>query len=95
MCVFAYGQTGSGKTHTMMGTPEHPGVFPRTVGRLFEQAQARKHLQRYHFSISVLEVYNETVRDLLTSGKTKSAPPLLDVKVAKHGKVRDRMCMAG
>lgn len=27
--VFAYGMTGSGKTHTMMGTPEDPGVIMR------------------------------------------------------------------
>jgi len=27
--VFAYGMTGSGKTHTMMGTPDDPGVIMR------------------------------------------------------------------
>ncbi|EEY18106.1 kinesin-II 85 kDa subunit [Verticillium alfalfae VaMs.102] len=29
-CIFAYGQTGSGKSYTMMGTPDHPGLIPRT-----------------------------------------------------------------
>jgi len=33
--VFAYGATGAGKTHTMLGTPEDPGVIYRTVTALF------------------------------------------------------------
>ena len=33
--VFAYGATGAGKTHTMLGTPEDPGVICRTVQALF------------------------------------------------------------
>ena len=35
--VFAYGATGAGKTHTMLGTPEDPGVIYRTVKALFEK----------------------------------------------------------
>ena len=26
--IFAYGQTGCGKTHTMLGTPDSPGIIP-------------------------------------------------------------------
>ena len=33
--VFAYGQTGSGKTFTMEGTPELPGVIPRSFEHIF------------------------------------------------------------
>lgn len=33
--LFAYGPTGSGKTYTMQGTPEQPGLIPRTLDRLF------------------------------------------------------------
>lgn len=33
--LFAYGPTGSGKTYTMQGTPEQPGVIPRTLEQLF------------------------------------------------------------
>ncbi|CAN7986694.1 unnamed protein product [Ixodes hexagonus] len=33
--LFAYGPTGSGKTYTMQGTPEQPGIIPRTLDRLF------------------------------------------------------------
>uniref|UniRef100_A0A3Q1BR53 Kinesin-like protein n=1 Tax=Amphiprion ocellaris TaxID=80972 RepID=A0A3Q1BR53_AMPOC len=29
--VFAYGPTGAGKTHTMLGSPDQPGVIPRAV----------------------------------------------------------------
>ena len=36
-CIFAYGQTGSGKTHTMMGTPDDPGIIPRLNEALFQK----------------------------------------------------------
>src|SRR5512140_2459945 len=39
-CIFAYGQTGSGKSYTMMGTPEQPGLIPRTCDDLFERIAA-------------------------------------------------------
>lgn len=34
--IFAYGQTGSGKTHTMMGTPEEPGIIPLAIENMFD-----------------------------------------------------------
>src|SRR5579871_3527572 len=36
-CIFAYGQTGSGKSYTMMGTPDQPGLIPRTCEALFKR----------------------------------------------------------
>ncbi|PQE16843.1 kinesin motor domain-containing protein [Rutstroemia sp. NJR-2017a BBW] len=36
-CIFAYGQTGSGKSYTMMGTPDQPGLIPRTCEDLFQR----------------------------------------------------------
>eukprot|EP00949_MAST-11_sp_MAST-11-sp1_P000498 g498.t1 len=35
--IFAYGATGSGKTHTMSGTPEFPGITPRTIEYIFRK----------------------------------------------------------
>jgi kinesin family protein C2/C3 len=65
-CIFAYGQTGSGKTHTMMGSTEQPGVNILALQRLFaETAQCRE--RKFELSVSLMEVYNETIRDLLTS----------------------------
>ncbi|KAM0457867.1 hypothetical protein ACHAPV_006412 [Trichoderma viride] len=67
-CIFAYGQTGSGKSYTMMGTPENPGLIPRTCEDLFERIEAAHNENSnvaYNVRVSYFEVYNEHVRDLL------------------------------
>ncbi|XWS10721.1 hypothetical protein CRYUN_Cryun38cG0022100 [Craigia yunnanensis] len=68
VCIFAYGQTGTGKTFTMEGTKEARGVNFRTLEELFRIINKRQKLYRYEISVSVLEVYNEQIRDLLVSG---------------------------
>lgn len=66
VCIFAYGQTGSGKTFTMEGNQEHLGVIPRAVQQIFEHAQFLKERGwTFSFEVSFLEIYNETIRDLL------------------------------
>ncbi|KAG0624343.1 hypothetical protein M758_3G240900 [Ceratodon purpureus] len=72
VCIFAYGQTGSGKTHTMLGNPDVPdegGVIPRSLEQVFESSQTLIS-QGWKFSMqaSMLEIYNETIRDLLVKG---------------------------
>mmetsp|Transcript_34066 Transcript_34066/g.40067 ORF Transcript_34066/g.40067 Transcript_34066/m.40067 type:complete len:668 (+) Transcript_34066:232-2235(+) len=64
VCIFAYGQTGSGKTFTMEGTASQRGVNHRAISGLFEYA-ASSIETNYAFSVSMLEVYNESIRDLL------------------------------
>ncbi|KAL1966880.1 hypothetical protein VTN77DRAFT_3845 [Rasamsonia byssochlamydoides] len=65
-CIFAYGQTGSGKSYTMMGTPERPGLIPRTCEDLFQRIEAcQSPNTSYNVRVSYFEVYNEHVRDLL------------------------------
>lgn len=65
-CIFAYGQTGSGKSYTMMGTPEQPGLIPRTCEDLFQRIEASETPDvSYSVRVSYFEVYNEHVRDLL------------------------------
>ena len=65
VCIFAYGQTGTGKTFTMEGTVEKRGVNYRTLEELFKIAKERSENFTYKISVSVLEVYNEQIRDLL------------------------------
>ncbi|KAK9070602.1 hypothetical protein SSX86_011004 [Deinandra increscens subsp. villosa] len=76
VCVFAYGQTGSGKTHTMMGTPgsyDDKGIIPRSLEQIFEARQKLKDQGwKYEMQVSMLEIYNETIRDLLSSNKSCS-----------------------
>ena len=67
VCVFAYGQTGSGKTYTMEGEPSDPGIIPRTVSLIFQYVEkVRDQGWQYSLEASFLEIYNETIRDLLT-----------------------------
>ncbi|KHN86236.1 Chromosome-associated kinesin KIF4 [Toxocara canis] len=68
--LLAYGQTGSGKTYTM-GTEEtsesmsseRRGIIARMVDAIFQQIGSS---QRFKVSVSMLEIYEERVVDLLT-----------------------------
>lgn len=71
VCIFAYGQTGTGKTFTMEGTKQNRGVNYRTLDQLFEIAKERSETFTYNISVSVLEVYNEQIRDLLAAPTSK------------------------
>ncbi|MBA0865844.1 hypothetical protein Goshw_015919, partial [Gossypium schwendimanii] len=76
VCIFAYGQTGSGKTYTMMGKPGQPdekGLIPRSLEQIFQTIQALQHQGwRYEMQVSMLEIYNETIRDLLSTNRDSS-----------------------
>ncbi len=60
--VFCYGQTGSGKTHTMYGSKTDPGIAPRSLQYLYAQL---KTVPESKVTISFLEIYNESINDLL------------------------------
>ena len=67
--ILAYGQTGAGKTHTMSGSQElsdynrDRGLCMRTASHLFELA--RRSPDSISIRLSVLEVHNENLIDLL------------------------------
>lgn len=63
--VFAYGATGCGKTYTISGTPESPGLIFQTINELFERFESLSASKEFELSLSYLEIYNETIRDLL------------------------------
>lgn len=71
VCIFAYGQTGSGKTFTMEGRMddlEDAGMIPRAVQQIFKSTEALKERGwTFRFECSYLEIYNETIRDLLNN----------------------------
>ena len=77
--VFAYGQTGSGKTYTMEGSPENPGVYTRALKRLFQIIEDKKEDEDVSVTLSILEIYNEQIRDLLVS-KSATASTEYEVK---------------
>ncbi|TFK52657.1 kinesin-domain-containing protein [Heliocybe sulcata] len=62
--VFAYGQTASGKTFTLSGNEEQPGIIPRAMKDVFACIR-RTPSREYLLRCSYLEIYNETIQDLL------------------------------
>jgi kinesin family protein 18/19 len=57
--------TGCGKTHTISGSPTQPGVVFLIMKDLFSRIQAKSHDTDFSLTVSYLEIYNETIRDLL------------------------------
>ncbi|CAF1319830.1 unnamed protein product [Adineta ricciae] len=71
--IFAYGQTGTGKTFTMEGIrskPELRGIIPSSFAHIFD---AISHTTSRQFLVraSYLEIYNESIRDLLSKDQNK------------------------
>lgn len=81
VCIFAYGQTGSGKTFTMEGPSRNPGINQRALNLLFEETRDRGVDWDFTLNVSVLEIYNEMLRDLL--GDDPSAK--LDIRQGTEG----------
>lgn len=63
--VFAYGATGCGKTHTITGTAQQPGIIFLTMQELFEKVGELQSEKATEITLSYLEIYNETIRDLM------------------------------
>lgn len=90
VCIFAYGQTGSGKTFTMEGgpggDPQVEGLIPRALRHLFSVAQELSGQGwTYSFVASYVEIYNETVRDLLATGTRKGQGGECEIRRAGPG----------
>uniref|UniRef100_H2YQM0 Kinesin-like protein n=1 Tax=Ciona savignyi TaxID=51511 RepID=H2YQM0_CIOSA len=73
--VLAYGQTGTGKTYTMEGerspsedytwdNDPRAGIIPRALSQLFDELD--KSGAEYSVRVSLLEIYNEEIHDLLS-----------------------------
>uniref|UniRef100_UPI000180AFDB kinesin-like protein KIF28P n=1 Tax=Ciona intestinalis TaxID=7719 RepID=UPI000180AFDB len=84
--LFAYGQTGSGKSYSMVGFDSNKGIIPITCEELFKGIAERKQTDEdekeaeYQVSVSMLEIYNETVKDLLNISSFKKG----GLKVREH-----------
>ncbi|KAF8762935.1 hypothetical protein HU200_008781 [Digitaria exilis] len=86
VCIFAYGQTGTGKTFTMEGREGARGVNYRTLEELFRIIKEREGIFLYEVTVSVLEVYNEQIHDLLLTGSEPGATTKrLEVRQAAEG----------
>jgi len=87
VCLFSYGQTGSGKTHTMQGsgTGQMRGIIPRAIAQVgnYKQELERDGWQ-YNMQVSFIEIYNETIRDLLRDEANPNAKH--EIKINPDGR---------
>ncbi len=86
----------------MEGPPENPGVNRRTMAKLFSSVQERSDDTEYKISISLLEIYNEKIQDLLnpqgkqalkivTGASGMEVPDLTTVPVTSSDEVLDTL----
>jgi len=84
VCLMAYGQTGSGKSYTMLGdfsyttdlkvgiTIKDYGIHLQGAQQLFQVARHRTERYEDSFFLSIVEVYDERLTDLLASTEIAS-----------------------
>lgn len=89
--LLAYGQTGSGKSYTVLGYGRNEGILPRFARSLFDRLDERVAAgspQRFEIYFSMIEIYNEVVRDLLAKDPAETISQTLTrrggLKVREH-----------
>ena len=71
-CLFAYGQTGSGKSYSMVGYGANQGIVPISCEEIFKKIEKNKSEDKiFEVQVSMLEIYNEKVQDLLIPPKQR------------------------
>ncbi|CAI5712436.1 unnamed protein product [Peronospora effusa] len=96
VCVFAYGQTGSGKTYTMQGKEKDynsklmesspdMGIVGRAILHIFAGIDdLRSSGWSFVTSLELVEIYNETLRDLLAPAESTDK---IDLRLDSEGKI--------
>jgi len=74
--LFAYGQTGAGKSYSMVGYGKNKGIVPITCDNLFQKITSSTDGTKYEVKFSMLEIYSEQVRDLLSKTNPKGGLPV-------------------
>jgi len=86
VCIFAYGQTGAGKTFTIQGSDSNPGIAPRSFQEMERILQS---MNNYTYSMEcyMVELYLDTLTDLLLPKEQRKNPPHLDIKEDMKGMI--------
>ncbi|KAF2481678.1 P-loop containing nucleoside triphosphate hydrolase protein [Neohortaea acidophila] len=86
--ILSYGQTGSGKTFGMSGPK---GIIPCAIAMLLTEMQRLQEKGwEYRVEASFVEVYNETLNDLLGDAKTWDDNEDLTASVRPGGKRKEK-----
>ncbi|CAH8619550.1 unnamed protein product [Schistosoma intercalatum] len=104
--LFAYGQTGSGKSYSMIGYGPNRGIVPIICEQLFDRIGKNNDPdKKFQVTLTMMEIYNEQIRDLLTRDKSsqtnlqiRQSPAqgfyvqgLTQVPVGSYGEIEQRM----
>nr|XP_019943376.1 PREDICTED: kinesin-like protein KIF9 [Paralichthys olivaceus] len=74
--VMCFGQTGAGKTYTLTGSTksyQQRGFIPRALQQVFQDMKKRTD-SSFSVHVSFMEIYNETLFDLLSQVQDSSPP---------------------
>lgn len=98
--TLAYGMTGAGKTYTIFGNMvgnensnkddsdrNEKGICFYAVDYLFQKVKESKEIKEAKIKISYLEIYNETVIDLLSSNTSQIPKSLMIIEDINKGVV--------
>ena len=88
--LFAYGQTGSGKSYSVVGYEANKGIIPQFCDTIFQEIKEKENSESYNkdeddyaVQLSMIEIYNEQVKDLLNLKSYKKGG--LRVRQSKDG----------
>eukprot|EP00928_Gymnodinium_smaydae_P029886 TRINITY_DN22381_c0_g4_i1.p1 TRINITY_DN22381_c0_g4~~TRINITY_DN22381_c0_g4_i1.p1 ORF type:complete len:787 (+),score=149.03 TRINITY_DN22381_c0_g4_i1:214-2574(+) len=82
-CLFAYGQTGAGKSYSMVGYGANKGIVPVSCQEIFKRiGEGTTESKRFEVCCSMIEIYNETVQDLLIDPEDRPRKGL-DIRESK------------
>ena len=65
----------SGKTYTMLGDEQNRGVIPLAVDQIFSDITSSANQKQFLIRVSYVEIYNETISDLLVNVSLKFIGP--------------------
>lgn len=84
--LFAYGQTGSGKSYSISGYGPNKGIVPLICEEIFSRIKNNnaKNDTQFEVTFSMLEIYNELVRDLIALDEKSKKNPL-QIRESKSG----------
>ena len=98
VCLMAYGQTGAGKTKTLLGDVtthngemaiENHGLHLQVMKQLLSIAKHRSERFKDTFTITIVEVHNERISDLLAGTQAAANKGQLVVAETKRKKAGD------
>ena len=91
--IIAYGATGSGKSHTILGSEIDPGIYYRTAQCILEEADKISSQKKIDLSITIVELYENSIRDLGLAYKDPRAIAVFTNQQLDISEINGRICV--